>query len=63
MISHPRFLDDLRYQGHLFAIPFNRSVQGIFLNADLFRQVGLDPTKPPQTWEDFSDYVPGTHRY
>lgn len=52
----PGLLDDLRYQGQLYAMPFNRSVQGIFLNSDLFRRAGLDPAEPPQTWEDFIAY-------
>ncbi|SHN47296.1 ABC transporter substrate-binding protein [Cryptosporangium aurantiacum] len=36
----------------LVAMPFAMSTPTLFVNAKLFRAAGLDPAKPPQTWEE-----------
>ncbi|MDX9863982.1 MAG: ABC transporter substrate-binding protein [Anaerolineaceae bacterium] len=48
----PGLLTDLTYKGQVYAIPFNRSTQGMFYNKDLMREVGLDPEAPPETWAE-----------
>jgi len=40
------------YQGHTYAIPNSTDDRVLFYNRALFRQAGLDPDKPPQTWEE-----------
>jgi sn-glycerol 3-phosphate transport system substrate-binding protein len=35
-----------------YAIPSNRSVVDSYYNKDLFRAAGLDPEKPPETWNE-----------
>ena len=40
------------YQGHIYAIPNSTDDRVLFYNRALFRQAGLDPNKPPQTWEE-----------
>ncbi len=52
----PGLLEDLKYNGKTYAVPANRSTQGLYYNKDLFRAVGLDPEKPPQTWDEFAEY-------
>ncbi len=52
----PGLLADLKYQGKTYAVPANRSTQGFYYNKDLFRAVGLDPDKPPTTWDEFREY-------
>ena len=42
----PGLLTDLTYKGQVYAIPFNRSTQGMFYNKDLMREAGLDPEAP-----------------
>jgi multiple sugar transport system substrate-binding protein len=37
--------------GRQHGIPYSVSVPIMFYNADLFRQAGLDPDRPPATWE------------
>lgn len=37
----------------LWAWPFNKSVPAVYYNRDMFRKAGLDPDKPPSTWEEF----------
>ena len=37
----------------LMSFPFNSSTTIMFYNKDLFVKAGLDPNKPPATWQDF----------
>lgn len=46
----PGLLTDLTYNGEVYAVPYNRSTQGMFYNKDLMAQVGLE--EPPTTWEE-----------
>ena len=39
-------------QGHLISMPFNSSTQVLYINDDAFTKAGLDPNKPPKTWEE-----------
>ena len=38
--------------GKLYAIPNAVSTTLLYYNANLFKEAGLDPNKPPQTWDD-----------
>jgi sn-glycerol 3-phosphate transport system substrate-binding protein len=49
----PGLLVDLTYQGKVYAVPFNRSTQVLYYNKDMFKAAGLDPEKPPTTWDEF----------
>lgn len=42
--------------GHLYGSPFTFSTPTLFYNADLFKAAGLDPDKPPTTWEEVRAY-------
>jgi ABC-type glycerol-3-phosphate transport system substrate-binding protein len=53
----PGLLGDLTYDGVVYALPFNRSYQGLYINKDLFTQAGLDPESPPKTWDEYAEYV------
>lgn len=52
----PGLLDDLTLDGKIYALPYNRSTQGLYYNKELFAQAGLDPDVPPETWEDVVEY-------
>lgn len=41
----------------LYALPFNRSTPMFYYNMDMFKEIGLDPNKPPQTWDDLQQYA------
>jgi multiple sugar transport system substrate-binding protein len=43
---------EMYYNGHLYGIPFQLSSLFMYWNKDLFKAAGLDPEKPPATWED-----------
>lgn len=43
--------------GYQRAIPYAISVPILYYNGDLFRRAGLDPDKPPATWEQVRQYA------
>ena len=51
----PILVENSYYDGRLMSLPFNKSVPVLYYNKDLFRRAGLDPERPPRTWEEFSD--------
>ena len=44
-------LVDLRYDGELYAIPYNRSTQGFYVNNDVLKEAGID--RVASTWNEF----------
>jgi sn-glycerol 3-phosphate transport system substrate-binding protein len=48
----PAFVSDLKSEGKVWALPFQRSTPILYINKELYRKVGLDPNKPPTTWEE-----------
>ena len=54
----PGLLTDLTFEGQVYAVPFNRSTQGMFYNKDLMEAVGLDPDSPPETWSEMVEIGP-----
>jgi multiple sugar transport system substrate-binding protein len=52
---YPAIVEDNLYDGRLMSLPFNKSTPILYYNTDLFRKAGLDPQKPPATWDEFRD--------
>lgn len=48
----PGLWDAVKYKEGHYAIPWYVTTEVIIYNADLFQKAGLDPGKPPSTWED-----------
>ncbi|MHB1001525.1 MAG: extracellular solute-binding protein [Armatimonadota bacterium] len=44
------------YKNKLYAIPFSTDDRVLFWNKTLFRKAGLDPERPPQTWDELLEY-------
>lgn len=42
-----------RVRGRLYALPYSDDAVVLLYRKDLFREVGLDPEHPPQTWDEF----------
>jgi sn-glycerol 3-phosphate transport system substrate-binding protein len=42
--------------GKLFSMPFNSSTPIFYYNKDAFKKAGLDPEKPPKTWQEVEVY-------
>jgi len=49
---YPAFMMNSRTGGKTWGVPFQRSTVVMYYNKDLFREAGLDPNKPPQTWAE-----------
>jgi len=58
--TRDKFLDDFWpalhgnaiVDGELYGVPFQNSTPLLYYNKDQFKEVGLDPEKPPQTWAE-----------
>lgn len=48
----PSVLNFYKVNGELWSLPWNSSNPIMYYNKDLFRQVGLDPEAPPQTFDE-----------
>ena len=42
-------------QGHVYGVPFQNSTPLLLYSVDAFRQAGLDPDRPPATWQEWVD--------
>ena len=50
----PAAIDYVGWNGKLWAIPYRIETHGIIYNKDHFREAGLDPGKPPKTWDELT---------
>ncbi len=53
----PVQLAESSWEGNIYGLPLNTDVRYLYWNTDAFEEVGLDPTKPPTTWEELGDYT------
>ncbi len=51
----PALWSEMRWEGHVYALPVNSTSYALFYNKALFRAAGLAPERPPQTWEEVAD--------
>lgn len=42
-------------QGHVYGVPFQNSTPLLYYSVDAFKEAGLDPDRPPVTWQDWVD--------
>ena len=42
-------------RGRMLSMPFNSSTPVFFYNKDAFKKAGLDPNKPPKTWDEVQE--------
>jgi len=45
------------YKGKVYAMPGDYMAQVLVRNTELFKEAGLDPAKPPKTWDEFLEYA------
>ncbi len=53
----PGFLANSQVDGKTYSIPFQRSTIVLYYNKDAFKEVGLDPEKPPASWDELVSYA------
>ena len=44
------------WKGKTYGVPTNNETMAFIWNADVFKRAGLDPEKPPATWDDVVKY-------
>lgn len=54
---YPAFLKNGEIDGHTWGIPFQRSTIVLYWNKAAFKDVGLDPDRPPATWDEHAAFA------
>jgi multiple sugar transport system substrate-binding protein len=54
---YPHLWETVEYKGKPYAVPFNTDTRLLFYNKKAFKEAGLDPNKPPQTWAELEEYA------
>ncbi|MBT2756247.1 ABC transporter substrate-binding protein [Mesobacillus foraminis] len=54
---YPHLWESVEYQNKPYAVPFNTDTRLLYYNKKAFKEAGLDPNKPPQTWEELEEYA------
>ncbi len=49
---YPAFLANSSYQGHIWSLPFQRSIPVLYYNKDLFKAAGIDNSKGPANYQE-----------
>jgi multiple sugar transport system substrate-binding protein len=52
----PGAMKSVTYEGKTYGIPTNNETMAFIWNAKIFADAGLDPEKPPATWDDVVKY-------
>jgi sn-glycerol 3-phosphate transport system substrate-binding protein len=54
---YPAFLKNGEIGGHTWGVPFQRSTIVLYWNKAAFTEAGLDPEKPPATWQEHAEFA------
>ena len=54
---HPTALNSFEYKGKIVGMPCYYSPTVLFYNKNLFKKAGLDPNKPPKTYDEILKYA------
>ena len=49
---YPALMANSKAKGKIWGVPFQRSTIVMYHNKDAFKEAGLDPNKPPATWDE-----------
>ncbi|PIS29203.1 MAG: hypothetical protein COT43_04500 [Candidatus Marinimicrobia bacterium CG08_land_8_20_14_0_20_45_22] len=60
---YPALWQEMKWLGHVFGIPVSSASFAFFYNKKLFREAGLDPERPPKTWDEVAAYTKKLTRY
>lgn len=44
---------DAQYKGQTYCVPYNSDTRTVVYRSDFFQDAGLDPAKPPTTWDEY----------
>jgi sn-glycerol 3-phosphate transport system substrate-binding protein len=54
---YPAFMENSQTGGKTWGIPFQRSTIVLYYNKEAFKEAGLDPNRPPGTWQEMTEYA------
>jgi sn-glycerol 3-phosphate transport system substrate-binding protein len=54
---YPAFMENSQTGGKTWGIPFQRSTIVLYYNKEMFKEAGLDPSKPPENWTQMREYA------
>jgi sn-glycerol 3-phosphate transport system substrate-binding protein len=54
---HPAFMENAQTGGKTWSIPYQRSTIVLYYNKEAFAKAGLDPERPPATWDELIEYA------
>ena len=54
----PATWEEATYRGTSYGIPFNTDTRALLYHASMFAEAGLDPDRPPSTWDDLWEITP-----
>jgi multiple sugar transport system substrate-binding protein len=57
----PGAMKAVTWDGTVYGIPTNNETMALIWNAEIFEKAGLDPEKPPATWDDVVAYSKQIH--
>ena len=52
----PGAMKSVTWQGKTYGVPTNNETMALIWNSAIFKAAGLDPEKPPETWDDLVKY-------
>jgi sn-glycerol 3-phosphate transport system substrate-binding protein len=52
---YPALMQNSKAMGKIWGVPFQRSTIVMYHNKDAFKEAGLDPNKPPTTWQEMAE--------
>ncbi|NUL82831.1 MAG: extracellular solute-binding protein [Armatimonadetes bacterium] len=53
---YPACWNEAVYKGKVYAVPAGTDDRALLYNRAIFREVGLDPDRPPRTWDELLEY-------
>jgi ABC-type sugar transport system permease subunit/ABC-type glycerol-3-phosphate transport system substrate-binding protein len=53
---HPQIRKVITVNGHVYCLPWRQCAIALMYRKDRFRQVGLDPNRPPRNWDELYEY-------
>ncbi|CAM3679647.1 extracellular solute-binding protein [Mesobacillus zeae] len=54
---YPNLWETVLHDSKPYAVPFNTDTRLLFYNKTAFREAGLDPNKPPETWTELEHFA------
>jgi multiple sugar transport system substrate-binding protein len=53
----PVLVDKMKYEGKMYGMPNDTDVRVLYYNKKMFQDAGLDPNKPPVSWDELEQYA------